>query len=497
MLKLLACDFGASSGRVMLGSYNGDALQLAEMHRFPNEPVIVNNTIYWDILRLFHELKRGLSNCAKNGIQDIAALGVDTWGVDFGLLDKSGVLLGNPVHYRDSRTDGMVEKACGVMPKREIYEKTGIQFMKINTLYQLLAMRERNDSMLEQAETLLLIPDLFNYFLTGIKLSEFTIATTTQMYNPAAGAWAADMLHELGLPTHMLTPVVSPASLLGPVSEAICRETNIRKFPVVSVAEHDTGSAVVSVPAAAGSYAYLSCGTWSLVGIESQTPIINDNAFTLDYTNEGGAGNTYRVLKNIVGLWIYQECSKDWSLRGDISSYDELESMAGQAQRFLAFIDPDDAMFSQPGNMPDKIREFCIKTGQKVPEGKGAVVRCILESLAFKYRMAVEGLDQIAGERLPVIHIVGGGARNTLLCSFTANATGRRVAAGPVEATSVGNIACQLIALGELKNIAEARRMIGRSFETSEYLPDDVDAWEEAFSRFKKVIEIKRSKESM
>ena len=488
MLKLLAFDYGASSGRAILGKFDGDRLQLSEIHRFSNDPVFVNGTFYWDILRLFHEMKQGILKCVKNGDSDIGGVGVDTWGVDFGLLDASGELMGNPVHYRDARNEGMIDEASKIVSKREIYEQTGIQFLKFNTLYQLLAMKRANSPLLEKASTLLLTPDLFNYFLTGEKKSEFSIVSTTQMYDPRKGTWAYDLLDRLGIPTHFLTEVIDPGTVIGKFTRGISEELNIGSIPVIAVAGHDTGSAVVSVPAGTEKYAYLSSGTWSLLGLESKTPIINDTTFALDYTNEGGFGRSARVLKNIMGLWIYQECRRAWDKAGESLSFDELDAMVEKAEPFVSLIDPDNDLFYSPGNMPQKIVDYCRSTGQKVPQGKAEIVRCVMESLALKYNMAVKGLETIAGYSIPVIHIVGGGCRNTMLCQFTANATGKLVSAGPVEATATGNLASQLIALGEVADIGQAREVIKRSFPVTEYVPQDTAAWQEAYGRFEKLV---------
>lgn len=488
MLKLVAFDYGASSGRAMLGTFNGNKLELNEIHRFPNNPVMVNDTFYWDILRLFYEMKQGLIECKKAGNEDIAGIGVDTWGVDFGLIGPSGELLGNVVHYRDKRNEGMIEEAAKIVPKREIYEKTGIQFLKFNTLYQLMSIKINNPYMLEMAETMLFTPDLLNYFLTGEKYSEYTIASTSQMINPVERKWAKDLLKKLGIPANILADIINPGTVVGKVRDSICSELDIGKIPVIAVAEHDTGSAVVSVPAFNDKYAYLSSGTWSLLGVESPVPVINNSTYNLNYTNEGGFNNT-RLLKNIMGLWIYQECKRTWDKEGEVLGFDELEEMAAKADAFVSFIDPDDDLFYSPGHMPEKVQEFCRRTGQTVPEGKAAIVRCIMESLALKYRYVIEGLEKILGYDLPVLHVVGGGCKNVMLCQFTASSIGRPVIAGPVEATSIGNLVCQLIALGEVLSLQEARELVRNSFPTKEYAPVDKEAWDDAYERFIKLMQ--------
>ena len=488
MLKLLAFDYGASSGRTILGKYDGERLLLEEIHRFSNDPVMVNGLFHWDILRLFYEMKKGISQSCKTGNGDFAGIGVDTWGVDFGLLGKSGELLGNPVHYRDSRNNGMVAEACKRIPKREIYQRTGTQFMQINTLYQLLAMKMADSTFLKDADTLLLTPDLLNYFLTGEKATEFTIASTTQMVDWDTKDWAGDILDRLEIPKGILTPIINPGSIMGTVSKGVCEELKMSGVPVIAVAEHDTASAVMAVPCEEGTYAYLSCGTWSLLGVELDRPVINDTTYHLNFTNEGGYDRTARVLKNIMGLWIYQECKRSWDMEGEVWSFDRMEAEGLKSEAFAAFIDPDDESFLAPGNMPAKIQAFCKATNQKVPEGKAAIVRCIMESLAMKYKMVLEELETVTGAPIPVLHIVGGGCRNEMLCRFTANAIGRPVIAGPVEATAIGNLICQMLALGKLKNLREARKMVKNSFPTTEYLPGETGNWNDAYLRFKQLL---------
>lgn len=491
MRKVLAFDYGASSGRGILGCFDGEKLTIEEIHRFNNDPVMVNDSFYWDILRLYHEMKQGIFKCIKNGHPDISAIGIDTWGVDFGLLDKEGNLLGNPYHYRDGRTDGMIEKAAQLVSKNEIYRQTGIAFQKFNTLYQLLSMKLNNPSMLEKAETLLFMPDLLNYFLTGVKATEYTIASTAQMLDPIKGDWAFELLEKLGLPKSILTEIVDAGSIVGPLRQKVCDELGISGVQVISVASHDTGSAVVSVPAAGDRFLYLSSGTWSLMGVELEAPVISQDTYSMNYTNEGGINRTTRLLKNIMGLWIFQECKRAWDKSGNARSFDELEMMADQSQPFKAFIDPDADIFYSPGNMPSKVVEYCRATNQAIPATEGEIVRCIMESLAMKYRMTAEGLEKIVGYPLPVINIVGGGCKNIMLSQFTADATGKKVVAGPVEATAVGNIICQLMALGDISSLKEARAVIAKSFPTVEYNSNNKDEWDEAYSRFRMLNKFK------
>jgi len=489
MLELLAFDYGASSGRGILGTYDGKKLSLKEIHRFSNDPVMLNGTFYWDILRLFHEMKKGILKCVQEGHNNISGIGVDTWGVDFGLIGPSGELLGNPVHYRDVRTQGMLEAAFNIIPKREIYEETGIQFMELNTLYQLLSMKLNNSPLLEKAKKMLLMPDLFNYFLTSEKFSEYSIASTTQMLNPRTGRWSDRLLSAMGIPQNILADIIDPGTVIGGTNKEIKDELTLKNsIPVIAVAGHDTASAVVSVPAQEGKFAYLSSGTWSLLGVELSEPIINETTFDLDYTNEGGYNRTTRLLKNIMGLWIFQECKRAWDKAGESYGYDELEEMAEKAEAFKCFINPDDDIFYRPGNMPEKIVKFCRETGQKVPEDKASIVRCIMESLALKYNMTIKGLEKIAGYNIPVLHIVGGGSRNLMLCRFTANAAEKNVITGPVEATSVGNLMCQLMALKEVSGLKEARELVAESFPTTVYTPSNTDAWKEAYERYKQIL---------
>lgn len=488
-MKILAFDYGASSGRAIVGTYENKILSLKEVHRFASDPVYMNDVFTWDFLRLFLELKRGILKAYQGGDSDIASIGIDTWGVDFGLLSKDGQLLGNPIHYRDSRTDGMIEKACLRVPAEKIYEITGIAFQKFNTLYQLLALNEADSVLLKDADCLLFIPDLFNYFLTGEKKCEYTITSTAQLYDPVKGDWAYDLIKEVcpKVNTDIFPEVIPTGTKVGNLSESICNELGVKSIPVIGVAEHDTGSAVVSVPFYDTKSAYLSSGTWSLLGVELEKPIINETTRTLNYTNEGGINNTVRLLKNIMGLWIQQECKRHWEKLGETVSFNELDEACDKAAPFSAVIDVDDATFFEPNNMPIKIQDYCRRTNQKVPETKGEILRLVMEGLALKYREAIEGLEKIVGYKIPALHIVGGGCKNKVLSQFTANAINRPVYAGPIEATAVGNLVTQLIAMGEIKDLAEAREVVRNSFPIEEYVPADVEAWEDAYNRYKKL----------
>jgi len=487
-LNLLAFDFGASSGRAILGRFDGKKLSIEEMHRFSNDPVKIGGHTYWDVLRLFWETKQGLLKFVHNVDGELSSIGIDTWGVDFGLLDSSGELLGNPYHYRDGQTEGMMEKAFAVIPKERIYGYTGIAFQKFNTIYQLLALKERNSPILEKADTLLFMPDLLAYFLTGEKCTEYTEASTGQLVEARSRTWCTELIRALGLPDNIFTGIQQPGTIRGNISSSISEELNTSRVPVVAVATHDTGSAVVAVPAVEEDYVYLSSGTWSLMGVEVKEPIINEQALQWNYTNEGGAENTYRFLKNIMGLWIIQECKRVWDRQGAVYSFAQLEEMARNSQPFKMFIDPDHDDFYAPSNMPQAIQNYCERTGQEVPQTKGEILRCVYESLAMKYRWTIERLERILNRPLKVLHIVGGGTRDKLLNQFTANAINKPVICGPTEATAIGNLMMQAKALGEVANLQEIRQVIGASFPTEDYMPQDVEAWDEAYERFLKVI---------
>lgn len=483
--QLLAFDFGASSGRAMLGQFDGDRIVLEELHRYPNDPVQVGDTLHWDVLRLFHEVKQGLIKAKACG--QIDSIGIDTWGVDFGLLDKEGRILENPVHYRDTRTTGIMDQVFEVIAKDELYGRTGTQFMHFNTLYQLYALKEKRPDLLERAGCLLLMPDLFLYLLTGRRQAEFTIASTGQMVNPWQGDWDRTLIERLGLPMNLLCPVVHPGRMADPLSPQICRELGVDAIPTAVVTSHDTASAVVAVPAAGEDFVYISSGTWSLMGIESKQPLINDQTFSYNFTNEGGFNRTTRFLKNIMGLWLIQESRRQWIREGAQVTYADLEREALDCEPFRSLIDPDEEELGFPGDMPGRIRSLCRKTGQPVPEKRGEVVRCIYESLALKYRVTKDQIEAVTQKHYPALHVVGGGTKDGLLSQFTANATGSRVIAGPIEATALGNMAVQLIAQGALQDLADARRVIANSFDLKHYAPADQAAWEEALIRYRQI----------
>jgi rhamnulokinase len=482
MRNYLAFDLGAESGRAMLGSIRDDVLTLEELHRFPNIPVRLPTGLYWDTLRLFHEILQGLIAACRGRKIQLAGVGVDTWGVDFALLGADGALVDNPRHYRDSRNNGMLERTFAVIPREEIFAHTGIQFMQLNTLYQLHAMKLANSPALEVARTFLMMPDLFNYWLTGVMRCELTDASTTQFYNPVKKRWAFELLERLGLPTTIFPEIVPPGTLLGPLLPHVAEETGAGEVPVYATCCHDTASAVAAVPAEGAGWCYISSGTWSLMGVELTEPIINQRSLELNFTNEIGAAGTVRFLKNIAGMWLLQECRRAWALEGREYSYDELAQLAAAAPPFTAVIDPD--AFLEPGRMPEKIAEYCRRTGQPAPEPPGPMCRTILESLALRYRQVLESLESLLGRRIERIHIVGGGSRNRVLNQFVADATGRPVIAGPAEATAAGNVAVQAIGAGLLKDLREARDLIRRSFPMTVFEPKPQADWDAAYQRF-------------
>jgi rhamnulokinase len=485
--NLLAFDLGAESGRAILGSFDGSRLTLRVLHRFPNGPVRTLDTLHWDVLYLYSEILNGLRRAAAEAGR-LDAIGIDTWGVDFALLGRDGTLLGNPRHYRDPYTEHIPEWAWQRVSREEIFRQTGIQFMRINTLYQLLALQRQRSPLLEIAEHLLLIPDLFNYYLTGQRVNEFTNATTTQLYDPVRRTWAYGLVRAFELPERILGPVAEPGTLLGPLRSQVASEVGLEATPVVLPATHDTGSAVAAVPAAGGTWAYISSGTWSLMGAEVPQPILSDLALRYNFTNEGGVHGTIRFLKNIMGLWLVQQCRQAWQRAGRDYSYEELSRLAAAAPPFTCLVDPDDPSFLLPADMPAALADYCRRTGQPAPQEPGAVIRCILESLALRYRWVLERLEEMLGQRLEVIHIVGGGSQNTLLCQLTANACQRPVLAGPVEATALGNLLVQALGLGLVSSLAEVREVVRRSTDLRCYEPHQPESWQEPYQRFLRLL---------
>ncbi len=481
---VLAYDLGAGSGRAVLGRLNGHTIQVEELHRFSNEPVHVGDRLHWDVLRLLHELKHGLLKAKLDGAE-LVSVGIDSWAVDFGMIGPNGEMVGNPYHYRDSHTDGMMEKVFAtIISREELFGKTGIQFLPFNTIFQLAALKQADSPVLKGASRFLMIPDLLRYFLTGEMMNEFSNATTTQLYNPVIGTWDTELLERLGLEPKWFSTPVQPGTPVGQLRSSVAGELGVGAMPFIAVAEHDTGSAVAAVPALERSFAYLSCGTWSLLGTEVEKPVINEAAFANNFTNEGGVGGTFRLLKNIMGLWLLQESRREWERSGLSYSFPELVELASRAPAFRVLIDPDDERFLRPGDMPARIREYARETGQPVPEQPGEIVRCILESLALQYRYVLELTERVSGRSFNGLYMVGGGIQNKLLCQWTANAIGKPVWAGPAEGSAIGNMAVQWLSSGIFADIWEARRVIRDSFPVETYEPVEREAWELAYGRF-------------
>lgn len=482
----LAFDYGASTGRAFLADFDGSTVALTEVHRFENNPVSLGNTLYWDFPRLFFELKQGLLRAKTQGKFD--AVGIDTWGLDFGLLDGRGDLLDLPVHYRDDRCEGMMERAELLMPREELYRRTGIQFMRINTLNQLLSLRLARPEVLERAESLLLMPDLLGYFLTGERTCEYSMASTTGLLNAATRQWDPEVLERLGLPHRLFLPTRLPGYTLGDLCPHIAEELEVPPVPVLTVAGHDTGSAVASVPARESEFAYISSGTWSLLGAETAAPVLEGDAYRFNFTNEGGVGGSIRLLKNIMGLWIIQECRRRWRTEGRSWEYADLAQAASRCPAFAGFFDPDDDSLIAPPDMPAALRALLLAKGQGVPDTDAALARCVYENLALRYRQTLERLERITGVHYGKLYVVGGGAQNELLNQMTADALGIPVAAGPGEATVMGNVLVQLMAQGELGSLKEGRALVRESCALKVFEPREKSAWDDAYGRFLSVV---------
>ncbi len=482
----IACDLGAESGRVMLGTLADDHLTIDEIHRFPNGAIAIGDSMRWDVLRLFDELKAGLRKVATREIA-VSSLSCDSWGVDYVLLLKNEPLLTAPFHYRDGRTDGGFERAFPLVPAEEIFAETGIQFMTINTLYQLHADRLQRPTVLNAAEQFLTMGDYFNFLFSGVSKVEESLASTTQLYNPQQRAWSKKLIKKLGLPERIFPELVFSGTKLGPLLPALAAETGLRNVQVVASCSHDTGAAVAAVPAEGDDWAYLSSGTWSLLGIESSTPIITAKSRQYNFTNEVGFDGSIRFLKNIIGLWVVQECRRVWAKAGQEYDYDQLTAMAESAPPLKALLDLRDDRFAKPDNMPQKIVDFCRETNQPAPTTPGEFVRCVLESLALLYRQTLDRIEEVTGQKLATLHIVGGGSKNQLLNQLSANATGRTIIAGPVECTAIGNVLIQAIAMGQLPSLAALRQVVRNSFPTVRYEPQNKMPWEEAYKRFREM----------
>ena len=480
-MKFLAFDLGAESGRAVLGIIDGETIRLEEIHRFPTRGIMMLGTLQWDLTRIFGEMLTAISLHVQKHGAHLDGIGVDTWGVDFGLVARDGTVLGNPVHYRDKRNEGMMDEAFNIIPREEFYAMTGIQFLPFNTVFQLLSLVRASSPLLDSADSLLMMGDLFAYLLSGVRSCEYTDASTTQLLSPAARVWNEELISRLGLPRHLLKDITPPGTVLGKILPEIAAATGLsRDVPVIAPATHDTASAVAAVPAdeESGDWAYLSSGTWSLMGVELDEPHVSSGGLAHNFSNEGGVKGTIRFLKNIIGLWLVQECRRTWNRKGDELTYADLMKEAEGARPFVSLIDVNDPRLIAPADMPEMIRTLCIESGQPVPTTRGVVSRCAFESLALMYRRTLRGMDDILRRKTGRLHIIGGGVHNELLCQLTANACGIPVHAGPVEATALGNIMVQAMAAGAVTSLADARRIISRSLPVKHYTPTDAAAWD-------------------
>lgn len=487
----VAVDLGAESGRVIAGLFNGKTVALEQLHRFPNGPVAVGDTLRWDILRLWTEIQHGLGMASSKHGEAIRSVGVDTWGVDFALLGRNQELLGHPYHYRDPRTQGLLNHTLTQVSRSEIFASTGLQFMEINTLYQVIAMQQQYPEILDLVERFLLMPDLFHWLLSGSQVVEFTNATTTQFFNPPTGTWALELLRKLHVPTRMLGDVVRPGTVLGKLRSSVATRIGMSRIDVVAPATHDTAAAVAAVPTqltGTAKWAYISSGTWSLMGVELPHAVLTEQALQRNVTNEGGIDGTYRLLKNIMGLWLVQECRRSLERQGRPLDYADMVRQAEAAPAFRSLVDPDDKAFLAPADMPTAIRDWCRKTNQPQPETDGQLIRCVLESLALKYRTVLGWLEELTGESVEVIHVVGGGCQNHLLNQFTASACNRPVIAGPVEATALGNVLVQARAAGAISSLNEIRAVVRASSELKIFEPARGEEWQAASARFHQLL---------
>ena len=489
-IRLLAFDLGASNGRAVLGAFDGARIALNEVHRFDNPMVEQNGLYYWDALGLYRNLKESFLKLKHEGAE-ADCFGIDTWGVDFGLIDKNGALLGNPRCYRNGTEDGMA-RVHSVVPQSSLFSRTGIASMPFNTVYQLYARVQENDPALNCAKTLLFSPDLYGYFFTGEQRTEYSIATTSMLYDGERRRWDEETMRALNIPANLFTAVDFAGTLRGSIRPAVAEELGISRVPFAAVGSHDTASAVAAIPGE-GSFAFCSSGTWSLFGVETEKPVKTDAVFRANFSNEGTVQGTFRLLKNIMGLWLVQECRRDWQKQGKYLSYDEIDEQARQSEGLRSIIDTDDTSFYAAGNMQRKIQDFCARTNQPVPETVGEIARCIYDSLALKYRFALETLETFSGTRIDQLNIVGGGTKNKLMNQLAADATGRNVVAGPVESACVGNLLMQAVALGELGGVEDARAVVRSSFVTETYESHRTQAWEDAYSKLLGYMEMKQA----
>lgn len=483
----VAFDLGAESCRVMLGTLSGERLVIEEIHRFPNAPVNVFGTLRWDVLRIFEELKQGLRKVAERGYR-IESVSADSWGLDYVLFSSHEPTLTAPYSYRDARTDGRVERALQIVPADVIYSETGIQFMQVNALYQLLDDLECRPKVLDLSEQFLGVGDYFNYLFSGVACSEESMASTTQLYNPSERKWSRELIAKFHLPARIFPKIVPPATKLGPLLPSIAHDVGLEDTEVVASCSHDTAAAVAAVPAEGEDWCYNSSGTWSLVGVETSEPIISAKSREHNFTNEIGYGGTIRFLKNVAGLWIVQECRREWAKAGKEYTYDRLTEMAEQAQPLKSLIDPRDTRFIKPNDMPEKIASYCHETNQAPPETPGETIRCVLESLALSYYNVLREIHDVTGREIRYLHIVGGGSKNELLNQLSANAAHLTVLAGPSEATAIGNILIQAIALQHLASLEDVRRVVRHSFLVKTYVGKEESAWREAYERFQELM---------
>jgi rhamnulokinase len=485
----IAVDLGASSGRVIIGSADGEKIFLEEVHRFENGPIENEGSLQWDFAKIFREVETGLAKAVKRTGGKIESIGVDSWGVDFGLLDSKGHLLENPYHYRDKRTDTMMDSVFSSVPRENVYDITGIQFMQFNTIYQLQALKLKRPEILKKTNKLVFMADLVSYFLCDALFGEYTLASTSQLMDMKKGIWSQELFNALSLPMNIMPPIVKPGTIVGRVKKQIAEKIRSTAIPIVAVGSHDTASAVASVPAQTGSkWAYLSSGTWSLMGIEIPETLINDDTYKYQFTNEGGINNTIRLLKNIMGLWLIQECRRVWNKQGSKFSFSDLTMMAQKAKPFVAVIDPNDSRFLSQCDMPSVINEYLVEHGYAKINDPGQMIRVIVESLAFYYRRALEILENITDSKIEVLHLVGGGIQNEMLNQFTADSIGRKVIAGPVEATAMGNIVVQAITSGQIEDIAHGRRVIENSIPLKIYQPAEHKIWNEKYQQIKSIF---------
>jgi len=483
----LAFDLGASSGRALLGSLDGQKLEIQEIHRFTNQMTLIHGHYFWNIFSLFNELKTGLAKCVKEFNIQPESIGIDTWGVDYALVTREGHLAGLPFAYRDSRTNNSMEEFFRLLPQKETYLLSGIQFMQFNTLFQLFSACQSGHSALNIADSMLFTPDALNFLFSGVRKNEYTIASTSQMLKAGLPEWEFRLLDVAGIPRGLVEEIILPGTILGNLLPEVCQETGSEPIPCIAVASHDTASAIASVPATEGTWVYISSGTWSLMGIESEVPLVSEETLELNFTNEGGVDGTIRFLKNIMGLWLIQECKKKWDEETTLSWSDIVE-MSKSVPPFVSLINPDHSSFLNPPDMPEAIREFCRRTSQPVPADNAAISRCIYDSLALKYRYTLEQIEKVIKKPVEKIHIIGGGANNRFLCQLTADATGLPVIAGPVEATAIGNILMQARGLGYVESLKEMRSIVSGSFGLVQYLPSGSANWNEPYQRFKEMI---------